>query len=73
VRNYRDLTQATDAKGDHLNDRYREFLREHGIYFHKRHVNRCFITAMHDEDDIDRTVRLTGEFFETQPIEESTA
>jgi glutamate-1-semialdehyde 2,1-aminomutase len=73
VRNYRDLTRAADARSTYLNDRYREFLRERGIYFHKRHVNRCFITAMHNEDDIDRTVRLTAEFFETHHLKEPTA
>jgi hypothetical protein len=36
-------------------------------------MNRCFITAMHDEDDIDRTVRLTAEFFETHHLKEPTA
>src|SRR5205807_8081826 len=56
VRNYRDLARSSGAKTDRLNDEYLAHLRANGIYIHKRQVNRAFISAKHDEADIDRTV-----------------
>ena len=64
VRNYRDLAESLGPGTEQLNDAYRVFLRDRGIYMHKRHVNRCFISAAHDEDDIDRTVAVVAEFLE---------
>ena len=64
VRNYRDLARSSGPETERLNDTYRVYLRDQGIYMHKRHVNRCFISAAHDEADIDRTVAVVGEFLD---------
>jgi glutamate-1-semialdehyde 2,1-aminomutase len=64
VRNYRDLAASASAEVDRLNDDYRTFLRAHGIYMHKRHVNRCFVSAAHDEGDVDRAVSVVVEFLQ---------
>ena len=62
VRNYRDYVRGTSAETAQLNDTFRAFLRENGVYMHKRHVNRCFIGGAHDESDADRVVALVGDF-----------
>jgi glutamate-1-semialdehyde aminotransferase len=62
VREYRDLARSATPEVERLNDAYLAFLREHGIYVHKRYVNRAFISAAHDEADIDRTAEVVGAF-----------
>jgi glutamate-1-semialdehyde 2,1-aminomutase len=62
VRNYRDLARAMTPETQQLNTAFVRFLRERGIYIHSRHVNRGFISAAHDEGDIDSTVAITSEF-----------
>jgi glutamate-1-semialdehyde 2,1-aminomutase len=62
VRNYRDLARSSGPETDRLNDEYLAHLRANGVYIHKRQVNRAFISAQHDEADVDRTVALVGEF-----------
>ena len=62
VGNYRDLVRASQLGADALNERYRAFLRERGIYIHRRHTNRGFIGAAHEESDIDRTIAVVEEF-----------
>ena len=32
------------------------------VYVHKRHVNRCFIGAAHEDQDADRMVELVADF-----------
>src|SRR3970282_2234618 len=58
VRNYRDLARASGPATERLNDTFRAWMRERGVYIHRRHVNRCFVGAAHAEADIDRTVEL---------------
>jgi glutamate-1-semialdehyde 2,1-aminomutase len=62
VRNYWDLAASTTPKVERLNDHFRAFLRTRRIYIHKRHVNRCFVSAAHDPTDVDRTVDVISEF-----------
>jgi glutamate-1-semialdehyde 2,1-aminomutase len=62
VRNYRDLARSGGSENERLNDEYLAFLRDSGTYLHKRHVNRGFISAVHEEADIDATVELVGSF-----------
>jgi glutamate-1-semialdehyde 2,1-aminomutase len=62
VRNYRDYARATSAESERLDDAFREWLRDNGVYMHKRHVNRCFLGAAHDDGDTDRVVELVAEF-----------
>jgi glutamate-1-semialdehyde 2,1-aminomutase len=66
VRNYHDVAVATTPEVARLNDDFRAFMRVAGCYIHKRHVNRCFVSAMHDEDDVERTVSSVSEFLETR-------
>lgn len=62
VRDYRDYARSVSGDVERLDDGLREFLRNNGVYVHKRHVNRCFIGAAHDESDADRMVELVAEF-----------
>lgn len=62
VRDYRDLAASNTPATAALNAAYHAHLRENGIYVHKRHVNRAFVSALHDEGDIDRTVEVIREF-----------
>ena len=62
VRNYREYARAASSASERRDDAFREFLRDNGVYVHKRHVNRCFLGAAHDEGDADRMVELVAEF-----------
>ena len=62
VHNYRDYARSVTATIESLNDAFRAFLGDNGVYVHKRHVNRCFIGAAHDDGDADRMVDLVSEF-----------
>lgn len=62
IRNYRELASSITPEVQALNDEFRGFLRNHGVYVHKRHVNRCFVSAQHDAQDVERTVSLVSEF-----------
>jgi glutamate-1-semialdehyde 2,1-aminomutase len=66
VREYRDLARSQTPEVLELNDAYLAFLRERGIYVHKRYVNRAFVSNEHDEADIDRTVEIVREFLESR-------
>jgi glutamate-1-semialdehyde 2,1-aminomutase len=62
VRNYREYARAATSESERRDDAFREFLRDNGVYMHKRHVNRCFLGAAHDDGDADRIVELVAEF-----------
>jgi glutamate-1-semialdehyde 2,1-aminomutase len=64
VRTYRDLARTMTPELAELNDDFRAHLRHAGVYVHKRHVNRFFISALHDEADADRTVELVAAFLQ---------
>jgi glutamate-1-semialdehyde 2,1-aminomutase len=64
VHHYRDLAQSMTEATEQMNDRYHAFLRSHGVYLHKRHVNRGFVSAVHTDEDADRTIALVAEFLE---------
>jgi glutamate-1-semialdehyde 2,1-aminomutase len=69
VRSYRDLHRSTTDLTRRLGSEYLMFLREQGIYLHNRHVNRGFISAAHDDGDIERTIAVVGEFLERRQAE----
>jgi glutamate-1-semialdehyde 2,1-aminomutase len=62
VRSYRDLARSTTDETRRLSAEYLMFLRERGIYVHNRYVNRAFISAAHDEGDIDLTIATVRDF-----------
>lgn len=62
VRGYRELARSIEAGAEPLNEKFRVFLLERGIYMHKRHMNRCFISALHTDEDMDRTTEVVAEF-----------
>lgn len=66
VRQYRDLARSLTPEVLELNDEYLAFLRDRGIYVHKRYVNRAFVSGEHDDSDVDRTVELVREFLESR-------
>jgi glutamate-1-semialdehyde aminotransferase len=65
VRNYRDAATTWSPDIDRLNAEFRHFLRARQIYLHRRHVNRAFVSAQHEESDIDMTVEAVGDFLRT--------
>jgi len=66
VREYRALARSLTPEILELNDAYLAFLRDRGVYIHKRYVNRAFVSGEHDEGDVDRTVEIVREFLESK-------
>jgi glutamate-1-semialdehyde 2,1-aminomutase len=62
VRDYRDLARSTTPTIEALNQEFRHFLMGRGIYMHKRHMNRCFVSFEHTDEDADRILDVVGEF-----------
>ena len=62
VKNSIDLGRSTTPRADQLNDTFRLWMRERGVYIHRRHMLRGFVGAAHQESDIDRTVDLVRLF-----------
>ena len=66
VRNYRDVARSATPDVVAMNFEFLAHLRANGIYIHRRHVNRAFISAAHDEEDIERTADVIGAFLEAR-------
>lgn len=64
VRSSADLGRSTGPRTDRMNDAFRDWMRERGVYVHRRHVLRGFVGAGHQESDIDRTVDLARTFLQ---------
>jgi glutamate-1-semialdehyde 2,1-aminomutase len=64
VHDYRDLAASSSGATEQLNGAYLTYLRERGIYVHRRHVNRAFISAQHDETDVDFTIEVIRGFLQ---------
>ena len=64
VSNSADLGRATGPRTDQMNDAFRGWMRERGVYVHRRHILRGFVSAAHQESDIDRTVDLVRMFLQ---------
>jgi glutamate-1-semialdehyde 2,1-aminomutase len=63
VRDYRDLARTAGAEIDAVNGALRQHLRERGIFIQRRPgTNRGFVSAVHAEEDIDRTVAVIDSF-----------
>jgi glutamate-1-semialdehyde 2,1-aminomutase len=60
VHNYRDLIRNHDKT---LNRAFTDWMLERGIYTMPRRANRFYISAAHNEDDIDRTLDIAEAFF----------
>jgi glutamate-1-semialdehyde 2,1-aminomutase len=65
VRDYRDFARSGGAATDQLNEEFRHFLMGRGLYMHKRHMNRCFVSALHTNDDADHMVEVVSEFLQS--------
>ena len=65
VNDYRDWLNAQTPEIEYLGLELLRFLRARGIYVQPRYVPRWFVTAQHDEADVDRTVGLIRDFVET--------
>jgi glutamate-1-semialdehyde 2,1-aminomutase len=63
IRGYRDLASFAKDKENHLQRLYRHHMLERGIYIHPHYMLRGYITAAHTDEDIERTVSATAEFF----------
>jgi glutamate-1-semialdehyde 2,1-aminomutase len=66
VRDYRDLARSLGPETEALNEDFRHHLMANGIYMHKRHMNRCFMSAEHTDEDIGRVIDVVGEFLRTR-------
>ena len=64
VRSSADLGRASGPGSEELNDAFRAWMRERGVYVHRRQTLRGFVGAAHQEADIDRTVELVRGFLE---------
>lgn len=65
IRNYRELAASITPEVEQMNDGFRGYMKDNGIYIHKRHVNRCFVSSQHDTQDVERTVALVSDFLHT--------
>jgi glutamate-1-semialdehyde 2,1-aminomutase len=64
VENFRDIIKMTAYKKAYPVDQaFRRYLLNHGIYIQPGPTNRAFISAAHTDEDIDRTIEITSEFF----------
>ena len=64
VKNSVDLGRASGPATEELNDAFRAWMRERGVYVHRRQVLRGFVGAGHRDSDIDRTVDLVRSFLQ---------
>ena len=62
VHTYRDVFQGDPQKIDALSEQFRLHLLARGIYMHRRHVNRCFLSGAHTDENIDAIVEAIGSF-----------
>jgi glutamate-1-semialdehyde 2,1-aminomutase len=62
VHTYRDVFQSDPEHIDALSEKFRLHLLARGIYMHRRHVNRCFLSGAHTDEDIDAIVEAIGSF-----------
>jgi glutamate-1-semialdehyde 2,1-aminomutase len=63
IRTYRDLASFASDKEDQVQRLYRHHMLERGIYIHPHYMLRGYLTAAHNDEDIERTVRATADFF----------
>ena len=64
VKNSVDLGRSCGPRSEEINDAFRAWMRERGVYIHRRQVLRGFVGAAHQDSDIDRTVDLARGFLE---------
>ncbi len=65
VRDYRDFARCSTPELAQVNRSFHECLLQNGVYMLRRHMNRCFVSAQHTEEDIDRTIAVVGAFLES--------
>lgn len=53
IRNYRDALAYASVD---LFDRFHDQMLARGVYFHPYHLERWFLSAVHDEEDVNRTL-----------------
>jgi glutamate-1-semialdehyde 2,1-aminomutase len=63
IRSFRDIAEFAKDKAHPLQRAYQRWMLSKGIYIQPMYALRAFISAAHTEDDIDRTVDATAEFF----------
>ncbi len=66
VHSYRELPRQILTGSDQMTADFRWYLRQRGIYVHQRYVPRCCISAVHTEEDIDRTVEVVGDYLDSR-------
>jgi glutamate-1-semialdehyde 2,1-aminomutase len=63
IRRFRDIAEFAKDKAHPVQRAYQRWMLGNGIYIQPTYALRAFISAAHSEEDIDRTVTVTGEFF----------
>jgi glutamate-1-semialdehyde 2,1-aminomutase len=63
IRRFRDIAEFAKDKAHPVQRAYQRWMLGNGIYIQPTYALRAFISAAHSEEDIDRTVAATGEFF----------
>ena len=58
-----DLLKVSSRRSSVMNEKFRTWMRNNGIYIHQRHIIRGFVSASHIENDIEKTLALIDKFF----------
>lgn len=66
VRRYRDIGGDNPVLANQLTREFFQHLRESGIYAQQRMFVRCFLSAEHREEDIDRTIDVVADFLNSK-------
>ena len=73
VRHYRDIAHMAHSKDFHLNRQFHEALLHANIYMLPFFANRCFLSAAHTHDDVDRVLDVIVEFMRSHREEINAA
>jgi glutamate-1-semialdehyde 2,1-aminomutase len=63
IRRFRDIAEFAKDKAHPVQRAYQLWMLGKGIYIQPTYALRAFISAAHTDEDIDKTVAATGEFF----------
>jgi glutamate-1-semialdehyde 2,1-aminomutase len=63
IENYRDMAGFAQVKNYPVHVAYQHWMLSQGIYIHPHFILRGYLTSAHDEEDVERTVTATRNFF----------
>lgn len=62
INNYRDIAAFAVTKDSGIDSEFQKHLLNRNIYMQPYYANRCYISAAHTDQDLDRTIEATKEF-----------